>query len=36
MDLIEIGIYMKNWVDSAQDWDHWNDFVNVTVNFRAP
>ena len=28
MDLKEIGINMRNWVDSAQDRDYWRAFVN--------
>ena len=27
MDLKEIGINTKNWVDLAQDSDYWRDFV---------
>ena len=33
MDLKEIGINMRNWVDSAQDRDYWR--VNVALNFRV-
>ena len=29
MDLKEIGINMKNWVDSAQDRDYWRALVNA-------
>ena len=32
MDLEEIGINVKNWVDSAQDGDYWRVFVNVALN----
>ena len=28
MDLEEIGINMRNWVDSAQDRDYWRSIVN--------
>jgi hypothetical protein len=36
MDLKEIGIFPRNWVDSAQDRDHWRDFVNAALNLRVP
>ena len=29
VDLNEIGINMRNWVDSAQDRDYWRTLVNV-------
>ena len=29
MDLKEIGISTRNWVDSAQDRDYWRAFVNA-------
>ena len=32
MDLKEIGINTKNWVDLAQDRDYWRALVNVTLN----
>ena len=32
MDLKEIGIYMRNWIDSAQDRDYWRSPVNATLN----
>ena len=28
MDLKEMGINMRNWVDSAQDRDYWRALVN--------
>ena len=31
IDLKEIGISMKNWVDLAQDRDYWRAFVNVAL-----
>ena len=31
MDLKEIGINIRNWVDSAQDRDCWGAFVNVKI-----
>ena len=36
MDLTEIGISTRNWVDSAQDWDYWSALVNATLNLRVP
>ena len=36
MDLKEIGINMRNWVDSAEDMDYWRVFVNVTLNLPFP
>ena len=34
MDLKEIGINTKNWVDSAQDSDYWRALVNDALNLR--
>ena len=36
MDLKEIGINMRNWIDSAQDRDYWRALVNTAFNLRAP
>ena len=36
MDLKEIGINTRNWVDSAQDRDFWRALVNVALNLRVP
>jgi hypothetical protein len=36
MDLKEIGINMRNWVDSAQDRDYWRALVNSELNPRVP
>ena len=36
MDLEEIGINARNWVDSAQDRDYWRALVNATYNLRVP
>jgi hypothetical protein len=36
MDLKEIGINTRNWVDSAQDRDYWRTLVNTTLNLRVP
>ena len=36
MDLEEIVVNTRNWVDSAQDRDYWRALVNVTLNFRVP
>ena len=35
MDLKEIGISMRNWIDSAQDRDYWRALVNVSLNLRV-
>ena len=35
MDLKEIGINTKNWVDSVQDRDYWRSLVNATLNPRV-
>ena len=32
IDLKEISINMRNWVDSAQDRDYWRALVNVALN----
>ena len=34
MDLKEIGINTRNWVDSAQDRDYWSALMNATLNLR--
>ena len=36
MDLKEIGINIRNWVDSAEDRDHWRDLANGALNLRVP
>ena len=36
MDLKEIDINTRNWVDSAKDRDYWRALVNVTLNLRVP
>ena len=36
MDVKEIGINTRNWVDLAQDRDYWRALVNVTLNLRVP
>ena len=36
MNLEEIGINTRNWVDSAQDRDYWRDLVNVALNLWVP
>ena len=35
MDLKEIGVNTRNWVDSAQDRDYWRVHVNTTMNPRV-
>ena len=36
MDLKEISIDTRNWVDSAQDRNYWRSFVNGALNLRVP
>ena len=36
MDLKEICINTRNWVDSAQDRDFWRALVNPALNLRVP
>ena len=36
VDLKEMGIGMRNWVDSAQDRDYWITLVNAALNLRIP
>ena len=36
VDLKEIGINARNWVDSAQDMDYWRSLVNEVLNLRVP
>ena len=36
MDLEEIGISTRNWVDSAQDRDYRRALVNEALNLRVP
>ena len=35
MDLKEIGINTRNWVDSSHDRDFWRSLVNVALNLRV-
>ena len=34
IDLKEIGVSRRNWVDSAQDRDYWRVLMNTASNFR--
>ena len=36
MNLKEMGINTRNWVDSAQDWDYWRALVNAELYLRVP
>ena len=36
MDLKEMGIKTRNWVDSAEDKDYWRALVNAEFNLRVP
>ena len=35
MDLTEMGINTRNWVDSAQDRSYWRAVVNSALNLRV-
>ena len=35
MNLEEVGIYMKNWDDSAQGRDYWAALANAELNLRV-
>ena len=36
MDLKEMGINTRNWVDLAQDRYYWKALVNAALNLRVP
>ena len=36
MDLKEIDINTRNWIDSAHDRDYWRALVNATFNLWVP
>ena len=36
MDLEEIGINARNWVDSAKERNYWRALVNAALNLWAP
>ena len=36
MDLKEIGINIRNWVDLTLDRDYWRAHVNLALNLRVP
>ena len=36
IDLKEIGINTKNWIDSAKDRDYWRAPVNAALNLWVP
>ena len=36
MDLKEIFIDTRNWVNSAQDSDYWRALVNAALTLRVP
>ena len=36
IDLKEIDIKTRNWVDSAQDMDYWRALVNTALNLQVP
>jgi hypothetical protein len=36
MDLLELGWGGMNWIDLAQDRDHWMTLVSTVINLRVP
>jgi hypothetical protein len=36
MDLREIGCDVLDWIDLAEDRDHWRALVNTVMNLRVP
>jgi hypothetical protein len=36
MDLKEMDINARNWVDLNQDRDYWRALVNAALNLRVP
>ena len=36
MDIKEIGINTRNWVDLTQDREYWRALVNAALNLRVP
>ena len=36
MDLKEIGISTRNWVDPAQDRNYWRALVRAAIDLRVP
>ena len=36
MDLKEMGINARNWVDWAQDRDYWSALMNAALKLRVP
>jgi len=36
MDLKDIGINTRKWVDSAQDRYYWRPVMNAALNLRVP
>ena len=35
IDLKEIVVNTRNWINSAQKWDYWKFVVNAALNFRV-
>ena len=36
IELRQVAINTRNWVDSAQDLSYWRALVNTALNFRIP
>ena len=35
MDIKEIGVSVRSWIDSAQDRDYWRALVNAALNLQV-
>ena len=35
IDLKEIGVSRRFWIDSSENRDYWRDLVNAALNFRV-
>ena len=35
LDLKEKGVYMRNWIDWAQDRDYWRALMNAALNLQV-
>jgi hypothetical protein len=36
MDLRDVGLGGMNWIDLAQDRDHWRALMNTIMNLQVP
>ena len=35
MNLKEIGVNTRNWVDATKDWDYWRAFIYMASNLKV-